>query len=121
MTQEYSLRALRKSCAFAGVGLWRGQEEGVNEVAGLFPAGFIQQQVPVVVLIETSGRACLRKKSSVIISDNGRVEEQRIKELEYEKLIAGLSSGPAQCHAAEENKGRSLFSLDGSLYLGFLK
>ena len=93
----------------------------MNEVAGLFPAGFVQQQVPVVGLIETSGRACLRKKSSVIISDNGRVEEQRVKELEYEKLITGLSSGPVRCHTAEENKGHSLFSLGNSLYLGLLK
>lgn len=64
---------------FAGVGLWRGQEKDGNEVAGLFPAGFVQQQVPVVVLIETGGRACLRKNSSEIISDNGRAEEQRVK------------------------------------------
>lgn len=101
----------------AGLELWRGQEKDVNQVAGWFPAEFVQQQVPVVVLMETSGRACLRKKSSVIIPDSRREEEQRVKELEYEELMTGASSGPARCRTAEENKGHSLFFLDGSLSL----
>jgi len=100
---------------FAGLALWRGQEKDASEAAGLFPAGFVQQQVPAVVLVETSGRACLTKKSSVIISGNGSVEEQRVNELGYEKLVSGLSPRPARCHPAEENKEHSLFSLDNSL------
>lgn len=105
---------------FAGLGFWREQKEDVNEVAGFFPAGFVQQQVPVAVLIESLRRACLRKKSSVIISDTGRVEEQRNEELENEKLITELSSRPMRCHTAKD-KGHTLFSLDNCLYLGVLK
>lgn len=60
------------------------------------PCGFANRNLREILSEE--------KKSSVIILDNGRVEKRRVKELEYEQAIAGLSSGQ---RGAWESKGRS--------------